>query len=49
MQKPKKESAIEVDGKCCSCGYAREKETKCEKRKDKIHCIHWWEGIEEND
>lgn len=34
MKKPK-------DGVCCSCGYKASWETKCKKRKDKTHCVHW--------
>ena len=37
-----------VDGKCCSCGYAGKEETTCDKREDKSHCYHWWDGSEED-
>ena len=32
------------DGKCCSCGYTGEEETRCPKRDDEIHCVHWSQG-----
>ena len=38
MKKPK-------DGTCCDCGDKNPEETPCKKRKDKTHCVHWWEGI----
>ncbi len=36
-----------VYGTCCGCGYTDEDETPCTGRKDGIHCVHWWEGPEE--
>lgn len=33
-----------IDGKCCSCGYTGKEETKCPSRKDRTHCIHWWDS-----
>lgn len=35
------------DGKCCSCGYEGSEETPCESREDETHCVHWWDGPEE--
>ena len=34
----------ERDGTCCSCGYKGKEETPCLGRIDKIHCVHWWDG-----
>ena len=39
----------EKDGTCCSCGDEVGREIHsdaavCLKRKDKSHCVHWWEG-----
>lgn len=36
-------------GKCCACGYEGEMETPCPKRKDGIHCEHWWDGVPDPD
>lgn len=30
-------------GTCCACGYEGDEETLCPNRKDKIHCVHWWD------
>ena len=35
------------DGACCSCGYAGEEETPCPIQEDHVHCVHWWEGVEQ--
>jgi hypothetical protein len=35
------------DGVCCSCGYSGNEQTKCQKREDRTHCVHWWEVEEE--
>ena len=50
--KPKARTKAErkpKDGRCCSCGNEGSKETPCPKRKDKTHCVHWWEGVEQPD
>lgn len=39
----------EKPGRCCSCGYEGEKETKCPTRADEVHCEHWWDGVEQPD
>jgi hypothetical protein len=36
--------ALEVEGKCCACGYAGEEETSCEVREDGLHCECWYDG-----
>ena len=35
-----------VYGICCVCGYDKPEQSDCEKRKDGIHCPHWWDGPE---
>jgi len=39
----------ELNGTCCSCEYDGVEETKCLAREDQIHCVHWWEGTEEEN
>lgn len=36
------------DGVCCDCGYDGQEETPCPKRDDRTHCVHWWDGDEED-
>jgi hypothetical protein len=36
-----------VNGECCSCGYDGAEETPCEARADGTHCVHWWDGLED--
>ena len=31
-------------GTCCACGYSGEEETECPARKDRCHCVHWWDA-----
>lgn len=33
-----------VRGTCCSCSYAGSDETTCQQRRDRTHCVHWWDG-----
>jgi len=37
------------DGQCCSCQYEGTEETACERRDDKTHCVHWWDGPSTNN
>lgn len=43
----KKKKVEPKDGVCCDCGNTKPQETPCPKRKDKTHCVHWWEGENE--
>jgi len=35
------------NGKCCNCGYEGTEETPCPEREDQTHCVHWWDGPNE--
>ena len=37
-------SGVPVNGVCCGCGYDGEDETPCVGRSDGTHCVHWWDG-----
>jgi hypothetical protein len=41
-------SLVFTPGKCCGCGYEGDEETPCPRRKDEIHCNHYWDGPEED-
>jgi hypothetical protein len=33
-----------VPGTCCYCKTSEPAETPCEKSPDEQHCVHWWDG-----
>jgi hypothetical protein len=37
-----------VTGVCCACGYDGEVETDCPEREDGQHCMHWYDGPEDD-
>lgn len=44
---PRKRTAVKAeDGKCCTClsTTVEYPAGTCLKRKDRTHCVHWWEG-----